>query len=99
MSWAAYLDHVEVVEARVQRALSSGDVLAATAAVAELDDERASLPPLPVEVAVRARRAVGQLASLDAAIRAAMARLEPELSLLDRARPAGSPSQYVDTSA
>ncbi len=69
------------------------------AAIDELGHEPTGLPPIPADLAARARRAISQLTSLDTEVRLAMGRLGAELSLLDRARPASRPPHYVDTSA
>lgn len=99
MTWAAYLDHLDVVTDRARRALADGDGLAAAAAVTELAAGREGLGPVPAPLTDRARRALDGLASLDVAMREAMGRLEPELALLGRVRRAEVPAQYVDTSA
>ncbi|MDQ2648498.1 MAG: hypothetical protein M3Z03_02960 [Actinomycetota bacterium] len=99
MSWSTHLDHIDDVVRRVERALEAGDALAASAAIDELGHEPTGLPPIPADLAARARRAISQLTSLDTEVRLAMGRLGAELSLLDRARPASRPPHYVDTSA
>jgi hypothetical protein len=99
VSWARHLDHIDAVVERAERALAASDVLAAATAIDALAHEPTGLPPIPADLAARARLTIDRLTSVDAAARLAMSRLGSELALLDRVRPASSPSQYVDTSA
>lgn len=99
MTWSGHLDHLDDVTTRARRAVDGGDALGAAAVIAELDHQPGELPPLPRHLADRAARSAQELAALDASLRRAMARLEPELALLERVRPADSPPQYLDTSA
>jgi hypothetical protein len=99
VTWEDCLDHIDQVGARIQLAVAAGDATAIAEAATSLGFDRSGFPPMPGQLGDRARQAIERLASLDATIRRAMARLEPELSLLERVRPADAAPQYVDTSA
>jgi hypothetical protein len=101
MSWADYLDDVDTVASEAARALGRGDAVSAAAELRGLEQRRVQrqLPALPTTEADRARAAIGRLAALDLTVSRALARLEPERALLERARSDGRAPEFFDLSA